>query len=335
MHIDPNGPVNPSDAFKYFEQLQQDPEAELKTDPPEDKQPPKEEAPKEEQTEAPKDDAPASTEAQEPQGVLARDGKNVIPYTVLKSERERAAAAERQLQEAMERVKDLEKRVADAAKTGAKDNGEDARATPQTADEAEISAEDFAFLETEFPTVAKAIKAAMKRAEALEAKLQPVEERIQSDDERQAQQRAMTVQEAIDANPKLAHIQASDPELFAAAQQFDEVLRNQRAWADKPLAERFAKVIDMVEATNGAIDVPGHTPPAKQPDPAQLREAAAKAAAEQAKKAAVPTSLSQFPAGEPAATDEVEALAQMSHADVARKLAKMTPEQQMEFLANL
>jgi len=335
MNIDQSGSVDPTEAFKLFEQLSSDPDAKIALDP----APAENDTKQQQQTEAasppPKADDPVDDAKQEPEGVLARDGKNIIPYSVLKSERERATAAERQLNEVLERVKELEGKVAQAEHTGAKDDdGESARTTPPTTQDADISAEDLEFLEEEFPTVAKAIKAAMKRAEALEAKLQPVQERLQNDEETARQQRAMTVQEAIDATPKLAHIQASDPELFAIAQQFDNVLRNQAAWADKPLAERFAKVVDMVEAANGPIAVTGHTPEAKN-DPAQLREAAAKAAAAQAKKAAVPTSLSQFPAGQPVASDEAQALDQMSHADIAAKLMRMTPEQQMEFLANL
>lgn len=324
--------VDPGKAFEMFEQMQTDPDAPL----PQEQDTTAAAAPA---VEAAAKEEPQTTDAvtndeQEPQGIATKDGKHVIPYSVLKSERDRAAQAERQLQETLARVEELQRQVANAAKTGAKDDGEGARTTPHDTTE-DVSPEDLAFLEEEFPTVAKALKVALAKASALEAKLTPVEDRLKNDEQAEQQRRAMTVQEAIDANPKLAHIQASDPDAFAVAQQFDSLLRNQAAWADKPLAERFAKVIDMVEAANGPINVPGHTTQAKAAAPqANLREQAAAAVAARAKPA-VPTSLSQFPAGEPVATDEAAAIEQMSHAELAGKLARMTPEQQLNFLANL
>ena len=62
---------------------------------------------------------------QEPQGIATKDGKHVIPYSVLKSERDRATRAEQLANEMQERVKALESMV-QSGNQGAK-QGESAR----------------------------------------------------------------------------------------------------------------------------------------------------------------------------------------------------------------
>ncbi|MDE4918273.1 hypothetical protein ACUXAV_000312 [Cupriavidus metallidurans] len=266
------------------------------------------------------------------EGVLARDGKNVIPFSVLKSERERATRAEQLAKEATDKVAELQAQLA-AGNQGAKP-GESAR-TAEAATEVEtLTEEELAVLKEDFPTQYKVYMAQQATIKALQAQQQQVEqERQQQQTERQRTQEEQ-VRDAIDATPKLAHIQATDPERFAAAQQFDALLRGQPKWAGKPLAERFARVVELVEMEHGAIEIPGAKPQTTtQKTPEELKKEAEAAAAKA--KPVVPTSLSDFPAGSPPANSEQEALESLTPLQLADKMAKMNPAQLEAYLNTL
>lgn len=328
---------NPEDLQKVFEQLEAggEPTAAAPKEP--------EPAPKEPEK-AQSNDDPANKEPQKAEqglsdneddaaGVATKDGKHVIPYSVLKSERDRASRAEQIAREAQERVAALEAQLK-AGNQGA-NNGEGARTDPQQPTASDLSAEDLEALKEDFPTVYKAVMASMAAAKALETKLQPVEESVRSAEAERERSATETVQDAIDSVPKLAHIQATNKDAFELAKQFDATLRTQSAWANKPLSERFAKVAEMVESAIGPIDLPG----SKQASPsAEDLAKAAKAKAEQDAKASrtnVPTSLSEFPAGQHAAQDEREAAEQLTHQQLAEKFAGMNADQMDAYFRSL
>ena len=274
----------------------------------------------------------AADEAQA-EGVATKDGKHVIPYSVLKNERDRAARAEKVAQEAEVRAKELEARLS-AASQGAK-NGESAR-TSSESPELDLSAEELESLKEDFPTVYKAVLTAKAKADAIEAKLKPVEERERATEAERERMNREAVQDAIDSVPKLAYLQSGNPEAFELAKRFDAQLLSIPAWSDKPMSERFAKVAEMVESAIGAIELPGNPPSKSTPSPsaAELAKAAKARAAEVAKKgASVPTSLSEFPAGLAPAADEQEMLENISPVELGRKLAGMTPEQLDAYLS--
>jgi len=328
---------NPEDLQKVFEQLESgaEPAAAATKDP--------EPAPKDEDKGQSNDD-PANKEPQKAEqglsdneddaaGVATKDGKHVIPYSVLKSERDRASRAEQIAREAQERVAALESQLK-AGNQGA-NNGEGARTDPQQPTASDLSAEDLEALKEDFPTVYKAVMASMAAAKALETKLQPVEESVRSTEAERERSATEAVQDAIDSVPKLAHIQATNKDAFELAKQFDATLRTQSAWASKPLTERFAKVAEMVESAIGPIDLPG----SKKASPsAEDLAKAAKAKAEQDAKASrtnVPTSLSEFPAGQHAAQDEREAAEQLTHQQLAEKFAGMNADQMDAYFRSL
>lgn len=328
---------NPEDLQKVFEQLEAggEPTAAAAKEPePASKEPEK----------AQTNDDPANKEPQKAEqglsdneadaaGVATKDGKHVIPYSVLKSERDRASRAEQIAREAQERVAALEQQLK-AGNQGA-NTGEGARTDPQQPTASDLSAEDLEALKEDFPTVYKAVMASMAAAKALETKLQPVEESVRSAEAERERSATETVQDAIDSVPKLAHIQATNKDAFELAKQFDATLRTQSAWANKPLSERFAKVTEMVESAIGPIDLPG----SKKASPsAEDLAKAAKAKAEQDAKASrtnVPTSLSEFPAGQHAAQDEREAAEQLTHQQLAEKFAGMNADQMDAYFRSL
>lgn len=320
---------NPEDLAKVFEQLEggespagsekkeAEPKATNEADP---------EAKDEPQKQEPQDKG-------EPEGIATKDGKHVIPYSVLKSERDRASRAEQMAREMAEKVAELEAKV--NAAQGAKEVGDDARADLQDDAASDLSPADLEALKEDFPTVYRAVMASMAAAKALEAKLKPVEETVQqtrADAERSA---AETVQDAIDSVPKLAHIQATNAEAFEVAKQFDAMLRQQAVWADRPLSERFAKVAELVENAFGPIELPAAK--SRTPSAEDLR-AAAKAKADsaaRASKANVPTSLSEFPAGQHAAQDEREEAENLTPLQLAEKFSSMSPEQMDAYFRTL
>ena len=273
--------------------------------------------------------APETAAEENAAGIATKDGKHVIPYSVLKGERDRAANAEKVAKDAQDRIAALEAQI--AAKNGA-NNGEPAPAKLGAPPEADLSDEDLELLKEDFPTVYKREMALRARFDALEARLAPVVETVTSSRAERAQEATNEVQDAIDATPRLAHLQANDREAFDLAKEFDALLRVQPAWADKPLSDRFAKVADMVEEARGPIVVAG-----AKPQPVDLKVAAKAVADAAVKKAAanVPTSLSEFPAGQHAAQDEAEAAENMTPMQLAEKFGRMTPDQMDAYFSTL
>jgi hypothetical protein len=269
-------------------------------------------------------------------GVATRDGKHIIPYSVLKTERERAARADQLLQDANQRIAELQSQLAGNGSKGA-NTGEGARtATGEPAETTDdIPADDLAALKEDFPTVYAALMKANERTQALEAKLKPVEETVRTQEQNQARSAAEQVQEAIDSVPKLAHIQSTDPNAFAQAKKFDAMLREDPTWEGKPLTERFAKVVELMEAARGPINIPGRTTAPSSTQTTESIKQAARTKAASASAAHVPTSLSDFPAGQPAASDELQAIEQMTPQALAAKFASMDPDQMDAYFQSL
>lgn len=296
-------------------------------------------------TETKTDNEPPSTTQQdnlagqspdsEPRGVATKHGDHIIPYSVLKTERERASRAEQMLRELEERNADLQRQIQSGNNPGTKP-GDNARTEP-TSFASDLSPEDMETLKEDFPTVFKAIQAAEAKFQQLETKLQPVESSVRQSEVERAQSVADSVQEAIDSIPKLSHIQATNPEAFNLAVQFDATLRDQATWADKPLSERFQKAVEMVEAALGDIKVPGTEPPRAQKTPEQLKAEAMATAAKATKtnRTDVPNSLSEAPAGIPAAQDEREAAENMTPLQLAEKFSSMSPDQMDAYFRTL
>ena len=181
------------------------------------------------------------------EGVQTRDGKHVIPFSVLQSARDRAAQAEQLVRDQEARLKDLQAKL-EKGSQGAKD-GEGAR----TGQELILSEEDRAYLGEEFPTVLKALDAIAAKNVAIEQQLKQTSEKSASNRTEPGAAAAETVQDAIDSVPKLAHIQSNDAKAFDQAVKFDAMLKELPEWSDKTLQERFAKATEMVETLLGPI----------------------------------------------------------------------------------
>lgn len=334
LEIDLNDlPDNPEDLQKVFEQMERGDTPDTTSDKPDATT---EGATKDQATieaEGQKDQAASqSTNDDQADGVATKDGKHIIPYTVLKSERERANRAEQIARETQERLEALQAQVSNGSQ-GAKD-GESAR-TEQTTEQPAIDPDDLEALKEDFPTVYKAVMASMAAAKALEAKLQPVADSVQTQEAERARSATQDVQEAIDSVPKMAYIQATNKPAFELAKQFDATLRDQTAWQGKSLAERFAKVAEMVESAIGPIDLPAGSRATQSAEDLAKAAKALAAKASKANRSEVPTSLSEFPAGQHAAESEIEAIEAMSQQQLAAKFGAMTPDQMEAYFRTL
>ena len=126
-----------------------------------------------------------------PQGVQAKDGQHIIPYSVLERERDRATRAEQTAQALTARIQQLE-----SGKPAAASEAGEANAGAMTE-------EDLAQLDQDLPGVAKMLRAQMATISALTGTVQNLknEQEVQAQNREQSQQDEIEV--AISANPDL------------------------------------------------------------------------------------------------------------------------------------
>jgi hypothetical protein len=276
--------------------------------------------------------AEAAKAETKPEGVLAKDGKHVIPYAALTSARERAEAAERLAQQQAQEIEQLK--------------AEKAGNTTAQAKEAEVLSDaELEALAEDSPTLAKILKAQQARIAQLNVQVKDVINQTAQHDTDAKVAAQNTVQEAIDANPTLSAWQvAEDQSKWEEAARIDKALRESPLWRGKTFEERFKKVVELTQSVFGEETKPvvEKTPVAqdvKVDKKPTLTEAEIRAAAEAKlaakSKAAVPVSLSQIPGGTPPVVDERERVEQMSASELGSKLLNMSKEQQAEYLASL
>jgi hypothetical protein len=146
----------------------------------------------------------------------------------------------------------------------------------------------------------------------------------------------------IDAVPFIAKLQADEsPHLWNAAVALDKSLSSDPAWQGKTRVEVFREIARQMGAPDDEIQAPDATAAASQapvkptkqaPTPAQAQQKV-QGALQRAAARAAPTSLTDLPAGSPAAQSEADNLAGMDVTELAVKFAAMTPSQQDAYLA--
>ena len=268
------------------------------------------------------DEAKKAEEAKaepKPEGVLAKDGKHVIPYSQLESARSRAVAAENLAREQATQIAAL--KAEKAAPAG---------------DAEMLTDEELTALEEDSPTLAKTLRAQQAAIKKLTETVQGMAN-VQREQVVQQETEVKTeIQTAIDANPTLAIWQtAEDQTMWNEASRFDKLLRGNPKYADVSFEDRFKKVVVL---TREALDLEPETPVVDEPKPA-LTQAEIKAAA-QAKLASVqkakkPLSLSDIPGGAPPAVDERQKVEEMSAVALGQQFLGMTKDQMEAYLSTL
>ncbi len=268
-------------------------------------------------------------------GIQSKNGKHVLPFTVLAGEREQRQAAQRERDEITAKYQQAQTELEQLrAKQNSTPGDADTERAAELMDKAgDLTDAELLELKEDFPTVYKAVAKLQSVGKSLEEqfanKVDPMQQAYASAQERQANQQREAIQEAIDTVPKLAHIQANDPAMFNVATQFDLLLQQQAAWKDKPLAERFAKAVEMAESSTGKTIDLGTT----KAGAADLKAAAVAKAKEQHSE--MPASLQQFPAGAAPKETAIDEIQNLSAAQIAQKLQSMSPAEQAAYFAKL
>lgn len=284
-----------------------------------------------EQKEEQEADAPEpEPEQAEKPVIVARDGKNTIPYSELADARE-AAQNERSQREALEREL--------AAIKAKYEPGEDADGgdTPNAGAENDAAAK----LREDWPEVAEAVDGIVgkqqERIKALEAQiaqLQPATEQMAAERAAAAHYGAIT-----QAHPDAADIVNSKE--FAAWQQAQPAFMQQifGAVLERGTADQVIELFDGFKQANPAWgkspnDAAASDNAAKQ-DPAARQEAVKQAKEKAAANSRTPRSLTDIPGGEAAPTDTAEAFMQKSPEAQLASMMSMSADKREELMRRL
>lgn len=260
-----------------------------------------------------------------PAGVLTKDEKHVLPYAVLRDERERRQMAERQVLEMRDRLERLEKSSAKGAE--------------QQPDEMAQISDDLKAIEEDFPALGKLIGSLVSRIDAIAPKAEKAAAKVEDDEALRAQEAQDQVTAAVDtaivATPALAFWREEKPRMFEVAIAYDNEVKADPKFSGLTLEQRFAKVAELVQADYGTSEVPAKYLPAKkevEPDPKSLQEKAKEAV----KNAGsfTPKTLSDIPGGTPP-VEEAKSLENASVTDLEKRMATMTPDQISALLAKM
>ncbi|MNY10369.1 hypothetical protein D3C86_1433440 [compost metagenome] len=258
--------------------------------------------------------------------MLARDGKNVIPYQVLQQERERAIRAEQMVRDLTSKL-ELDQAAAQQGKA------------TKSLDLNEIVDEQLLEqLREEAPDVATRMDNLIALAKSLGEQVsaaRPAAEEAETARREQQVQALVSVEDTIQSIPKLAHLRVNAPAEFNEVAAIDSMLRAKPAWKDKPLSERFDAALRMYEAANGAIELPGQAKAAPAQQPADQAARVAQAVAKATAEASGPSTLSDIPGGQPAAASATEAMTALSGSALTEHFMNMSPDEIEAQLARL
>lgn len=263
--------------------------------------------------------AAAEEDEQRPEGVLAKDGRHVIPFEVLQSARDREAEAQRQAQAAAEALAaakaELDALKAQAA-TGKPQSQEQADATDAVIAKLDALSSDWPDVATVLKDVIGSVRGTVSGLRDKVAALEAERQRTESD---YKSEMVAKVGEAVDRNATLSYWRDKDPAMWERAVAVDQALRNDPGIRDLSFDERFAKVVRAVEAVHGATDLPTEYQP---------KDKVAESAREIVKgaKAPRPSSLSDIHGGSPPGAGGPD-VASMSAAQLAAAWEQMSPEQ--------
>lgn len=280
---------------------------------------------------------PAESEAQ-PEGVLAKDGKHVIPMDVLEKERQENARLRQELETALAKNNEASaitsqyekaQRIIDVRNKQLEELGVAPEDLPE---DIKLDDEQLAALKEDYPELANYFVAMNNKIESM-AKQQGVTEPARQTQSQQPDQPSQQpasngmspeLSAAFAGNQDLQTWQKQGDPRWASAQQIDDHLASSPEWKDRPYAERFAEVTKRVRLAYGD--------PAK-PTPQEAR-AAAERAGEQVKDKlpASPSELGNTNRNEN--QDLLTRLENSSEAEVSRIFDSMSPAQIEKVLAD-
>lgn len=270
--------------------------------------------------------------------VVARDGKSLIPFTVLHNAREAKEAAEAALGEAMKSNVALVKRLKDV------EAGRATEAAPEsTADDLEAQ---IAAVREEAPWLVPVMETMLARLRESEERVAQLQQDTVEGDKAEEQRLRREATSALEGNSTLLLWKDEAPELYEEAVRLDRFLRNTPAESKRFMREddsvdfeaRYERCVALVKAAHAGEDIPApkaiesQAKPGAKPAPTP---AEVKAAALAKLKGAEPvlTTLTDVPGGAPVAQSEEEAIEAMSVTALGSKLMEMTPDKLQAWLA--
>jgi hypothetical protein len=260
--------------------------------------------------------------------IATRDGKHTIPFEVLDSTRKREAEARERATNAEAELESVRQEIA-RLKEGGNPEANDGKKVKPSITELD---ERIASIEQEgsAPFLAETFKLMRDQLVEAQERARVIEER--SEQEKQQRSRS-EVDEAISNNPTLTYWAELKPDVFARAVKYDNDLRDDPVWANKPIAERFIKVVELTTTLLGKEVLPSSSAPTKPSMPA-ADPAKTKQLAEAALKNAPPAvgSLSDIP-GDAIEGSALETVEKQSIAQLGTNLMNMTPEKLQAWLA--
>ncbi|MDW6094050.1 hypothetical protein SBX64_16040 [Vibrio rhizosphaerae] len=258
------------------------------------------------------EDEPVKSEENELEGVLAKDGKNIIPFDVLERERE----ANKQLQQQLDEFKSREsqwnndQRLLELRNKQLEKMGVDPLDLPENI---KVTDEQLDALTDDYPELGNVIRSLVAKVEQFESK--PAQEPTQSSN---------PVADAIAENSDLSAWLNEGGDIWNKAIKVDEQLQSDPTWQNKPLSERFSEVVKRVKAEQEAAAQ-------KQPEDGAKK----KAKQEEDKLSDLPASPSEVGQTTTHQLSPKERLATADEADIQSMFSGMTEAQIESLLSEL
>ncbi|HDL7646319.1 TPA: hypothetical protein PXO92_002957 [Yersinia enterocolitica] len=231
--------------------------------------------------------APTAEERDKPQGILSKDGQHVIPYDVLEAERADKQRWVSTNQQAVVELADVQRQLA-VLTHQIKAAGMQPAALPENA---QITPEQINGIREDFPEMAAMFDTLVQKIDYLQQS-QPTPTSHQT--------ARVPVMEAINAVPDLKSWQEHDHDRFALAKYIDDAMRNDPAWENKSLTERFTEVAKRTRAAYGEESEPPQvktltpTPPPSPPPLGDVSHVAAEKLASATVASQIPNSPSEL-----------------------------------------
>lgn len=274
---------------------------------------------------AQKSDDKGDSETELPAPIQSKSGKHTIPYNVLEDTRKNLKLTATDLTTANAEIERL-KTLVDSGGDGATDEelekietASKQASTPEEEFERKngMSSEQF---EREYGEgLTKSLMAQAEESLEMRGQLNILMGDRNEKVEEQEVQKSSSLQEAIDAIPALAKLQAEGGDKWLEAIEVDDALKQLPKYRNNPddLDGRFAAVAK-------EMGLPVKALPKKQ-----------QVSNDDNDDTSVPTSISDFPGGSDPAQSDMESIENMDTADVGHMLNGMTLAQQEEYLNKL
>lgn len=243
-------------------------------------------------------------------GILARDGKHVIPYDILEAERTSRQQAEQESRELKQQLAEQQRRL-EVLTSQISQHGMEPDPMPE---ESRISDEKIAAIRELYPDLADAVSVMARKYDYIQSQIQAQQGAASAND---------IVQQTIALVPDLSQWQSTDIDRFQMAGIIDDRLQSDPAWKDKPLVERYAEAARRTRIAYG--EAPSD-PVVEQDKNQKVLAVAADKVAKADAAAALPDSPSDVGNTAAAPQDKFEQLLGASYAEAAELMSTMSDD---------